>query len=61
VGVDWLGKQPGEYVRERVATVPLGRMAQAEDVANVVGFLSTSNASYMTGQAVNVTGGLVMY
>lgn len=61
VGVEWLGKEPGQYLRERVSTVPMGRAAQAEDVANVVGFLSTAKASYMTGQAVNVTGGLVMY
>jgi NAD(P)-dependent dehydrogenase (short-subunit alcohol dehydrogenase family) len=61
VGVGQLGKQPGEYVRERGATVPLGRLAQPEDVAHVVGFLTTSKASYMTGQAVNVTGGLVMH
>jgi len=30
-------------------------------VANVVGFLASSKSSYMTGQAINVTGGLVMY
>ena len=61
VGVAQLGKPPGEYGAQRASTVPLGRMAQAEDVANVVGFLTTSKASYMTGQAVNVTGGLITY
>ncbi len=49
----------GEYGAQCAATVPLGRMAQVEGVANVVGFLTTSKASYMTGQAVNVTGGLI--
>jgi NAD(P)-dependent dehydrogenase (short-subunit alcohol dehydrogenase family) len=33
----------------------------AEDVANVVGFLASGKSSYMTGQAINVTGGLVMH
>ena len=61
VGVARLGKQPGEYWQERVATIPLGRGAQPADVANVVGFLATSKADYLTGQAINVTGGLVMY
>jgi NAD(P)-dependent dehydrogenase (short-subunit alcohol dehydrogenase family) len=61
LGVGRLGKQPGELTRERVATVPMGRMGQPEDVANVVGFLVSSKGAYMTGQAVNVTGGLVMY
>jgi meso-butanediol dehydrogenase/(S,S)-butanediol dehydrogenase/diacetyl reductase len=61
VGVAQLGKEPGEYGQERAATVPLGRLAQPEDIAHVVGFLTTSKAAYMTGQAVNITGGLVMY
>jgi NAD(P)-dependent dehydrogenase (short-subunit alcohol dehydrogenase family) len=61
VGVGQLDKQPGQLWQERVAGVPLGRIGQPEDVANVVGFLASSKGAYMTGQAVNVTGGLVMY
>jgi NAD(P)-dependent dehydrogenase (short-subunit alcohol dehydrogenase family) len=61
VGVGMLGKQPGEYVQERAAQVPLGRLAHPEDVAHIVGFLATAKANYMTGQAINITGGLVMY
>jgi len=61
LGVGRLGMQPGQLTRERAATVPLGRMGQAQDVADVVGFLVSSKGAYMTGQAVNVTGGLVMY
>jgi NAD(P)-dependent dehydrogenase (short-subunit alcohol dehydrogenase family) len=61
IGVDQLGKQPGEYSRERFATIPLGRPEQPEDVAGVVGFLVSSKAAYMTGQAVNVTGGLLFH
>jgi NAD(P)-dependent dehydrogenase (short-subunit alcohol dehydrogenase family) len=61
LGVGRMGKQPGELLKERVATVPIGRIGQPQDVANVVGFLASSKGAYMTGQAVNVTGGLVMY
>jgi NAD(P)-dependent dehydrogenase (short-subunit alcohol dehydrogenase family) len=61
VGVLELGLPPGEYRRRRATEIPLGRLAQPEDVANVVGFLASSRASYMTGQAINVTGGLVMH
>lgn len=61
LGVARMGKQPGELIKERVATVPIGRIGQPADVANVVGFLASSKGAYMTGQAVNVTGGLVMY
>ncbi len=37
--------------------MPLGRIARVEDVANVVAFLASSQSDYMTGQAINVTGG----
>ena len=40
--------------------VPLGRGCTYEDVCNVVAFLASDEASYMTGQAINVTGGQEM-
>lgn len=40
--------------------VPLGRGATNDDVANVVVFLCSDESSYMTGQAINVTGGQEM-
>jgi NAD(P)-dependent dehydrogenase (short-subunit alcohol dehydrogenase family) len=61
VGVGMLGKQPGEYWLQRIADIPLGRAEQPEDVARVVGFLASSRSAYMTGQAVNVTGGLIFH
>ena len=56
-----LGLSPEEFTRQRKSQVPLGRMEKAEDVANVIGFLATERAAYMTGQALNVTGGLIMH
>jgi NAD(P)-dependent dehydrogenase (short-subunit alcohol dehydrogenase family) len=61
VGVGLLGKQPGEYWQQRIADIPLGRAEQPEDVARVVGFLASSKSGYMTGQAINVTGGLIFH
>lgn len=50
-----------EQVRQKyLSKVPLGRSCQYEDVANVLVFLASSEASYMTGQAINVTGGQEM-
>lgn len=40
--------------------VPLGRSCEYEDIANAMVFLASSEASYMTGQAINVTGGQEM-
>ncbi|RFA16022.1 short-chain dehydrogenase [Subtercola boreus] len=40
---------------------PLGRLAQPEDVAGVATFLASSDADYLTGQAINVTGGMIMH
>jgi NAD(P)-dependent dehydrogenase (short-subunit alcohol dehydrogenase family) len=56
-----LGLSPEDFNRQRAAQVPLGRMERPEDVANVIGFLASDRAGYMTGQAINVTGGLVMH
>ena len=46
---------------DRVDWIPMGRLAEPEDVAGVVAFLASDDARYMTGQAVNVTGGLWMH
>lgn len=46
-----------EVRRKYEQQVPLGRGCTYDDVANVVVFLASDEASYMTGQAINVTGG----
>ena len=40
---------------------PLGRLADPADVAGVAAFLASADAAYMTGQAINVTGGMIMH
>lgn len=45
----------------RNRTVPLGRPARPEECAGAIWFLLSDEASYMTGQAVNFTGGLVTW
>jgi 3-oxoacyl-[acyl-carrier protein] reductase len=46
------------YVREQGAGIPLGRMGEAEEFANVACFLASDAASYVTGTAINIDGGL---
>jgi len=43
---------------ERVSSIPLGRLGKPDDVARLAAFLCSDEAAYMTGQSINVTGGL---
>ncbi len=45
---------------EQIARIPLGRLGQPDDVAAVVKFLASTDASYVTGQAIHVSGGLMI-
>jgi D-sorbitol dehydrogenase (acceptor) len=47
----------GEPKRRAVATIPLGRIEQPEDVAGAAAFLASSDADYITQQCLNVDGG----
>ena len=52
----------GEQIRSAVLeTIPLGRLGVPQDVANVVCFLASDAASYITGQTLTVDGGMVMH
>ncbi len=44
--------------QERVSLIPLGRLGYPDDVARVAAFLASDEADYMTGQSINITGGL---
>ncbi|MDR1594580.1 MAG: SDR family oxidoreductase [Prevotellaceae bacterium] len=50
-----------EVVKKFTAKIPLKRLATVQDVAAVTAFLASAGADYMTGQAVNITGGREMH
>ena len=54
------GVTPERVVDDYVAATPLGRLETPEDVADVVVFLCSNSARFMTGQGINVTGGVYM-
>ncbi len=48
-----------EFVKQDAVSIPVGRIGQPEEVANMVVFLASERAAYVTGVAVQVDGGLV--
>lgn len=49
-----------EEVQNILASIPMGRTAQSEEIAEVVSFLVSDRSGYINGQAINVCGGLEM-
>lgn len=60
VDTDMTRELPEETRKEFVSRVPLGRYAEVEEIAGVVRFLSSDEASYITGAVIPVDGGLGM-
>jgi NAD(P)-dependent dehydrogenase (short-subunit alcohol dehydrogenase family) len=52
---EWTFKQPG------MPPIPLARIGYPKDVANLITFLASDDADYMTGQAINISGGQEMH
>jgi meso-butanediol dehydrogenase/(S,S)-butanediol dehydrogenase/diacetyl reductase len=52
--------KPGELMAEWVDSIPIGRVGTAEDVAGLVSVLASDDAAYITGQTINVDGGMFM-
>ncbi len=55
---------PRELIKERgrealISSIPLGRFGQPEEVASVIAFLISEDASYITGQVINIDGGVI--
>ncbi len=55
------GLTPEEFKARRAASIPLKRVGTPEDVAAAVCFLASDEAQYTIGEALNVSGGLVMH
>jgi meso-butanediol dehydrogenase/(S,S)-butanediol dehydrogenase/diacetyl reductase len=62
--IEWEGRlrglSPAEVRAEYVSLTPLGRIQQPEDVADIVVFLASDLARFLTGEAVNASGGVLM-
>jgi 3-oxoacyl-[acyl-carrier protein] reductase len=52
-----IGEEARDRMRERIA---MGRFGTADEIAGIVGFLASDEASYLTGQVIAVDGGLAL-
>ena len=52
------GISAGEYYGQMARDIPLGRVGEAAEVANVIAFLASDAASYVTGSSINLDGGI---
>jgi NAD(P)-dependent dehydrogenase (short-subunit alcohol dehydrogenase family) len=57
--MDVLGR--GAVWQQQLESIPMGRAASDEEVAGLIGFLCSPAAAYMTGQSINIDGGVVMW
>ena len=56
-GFDARGLDPDQALTTLAASVPLGRLAEPEDIADIVTFLASDKARYMCGALLEVNGG----
>lgn len=60
IETDMTGILKDEIKEEISKQIPLNRMGKPQDVANVVKFLASEDSSYITGQVINIDGGMLM-
>jgi len=53
------GQPQGSFISQAVDSILVGRMQMPDDMANLVAFLASDDASYIAGQALNCSGGLL--
>jgi NAD(P)-dependent dehydrogenase (short-subunit alcohol dehydrogenase family) len=62
--IAWEAKLRGltsdQVMNEYIASTPLGRIEEPEDVADIVLFLASDLSRFLTGEAVNASGGVLM-
>ncbi len=60
IDTDMTDAIPAEMRENLEATIPLGKIGSTDDIAAAVAFLASADANYITGQVLNVDGGMIM-
>ena len=60
IETDMTNEIQGEMIEGITSQIPLNRLGQPEEIAQVVSFLASDNSNYITGQTIHVNGGLFM-
>ena len=60
IKTDLLKDIPEQKMAEALSGIKMGRMGEPKDVANVIVFLASDLAAYVTGQVLGVDGGMVL-
>jgi NAD(P)-dependent dehydrogenase (short-subunit alcohol dehydrogenase family) len=60
IETDMIEPYPEDLKNSLINTIPLGRTGQPEEVASVVAFLASEDASYITGANIPINGGMLM-
>lgn len=60
IDTDMTRELPEEQREALIAQIPLNKLGDAKDIANAVSFLASDDASYITGETINVNGGMYM-
>jgi NAD(P)-dependent dehydrogenase (short-subunit alcohol dehydrogenase family) len=49
-----------EMMKGYVSSIPLGRVGTSEEIGNVIAFLASDDASFITGETIEINGGMLM-
>lgn len=58
IDTDMVQAMPEKYRKEIISKIPMKRLGSPDEIANVVAFLASDDASYITGQTIVIDGGL---